>query len=165
MWDSQVSGLPAFFKDQSSVEIIGCKRRDCLPSITFQGFAARMPQYVSSTLFDAPLNSCQMAIETLAPRKPIQWVDLKDYRLRASRNFAMPRLNIHLQNSMPWFAYYIVLFNGKKTLIKRSDFKLTLKTGKNNLSVCPVNLMGRSGVPSTATIHFDSRYSNVKNYW
>lgn len=165
IWSAAVGGKKAFFTNQEKFQYTGCFRNGVLPSITFQGFANETPLALDRQEFDAPLNSCRMRFKTFAPNKTYDWKDLGDYKNNAYKNFATPLIQVSIENSMLWHKHYEVIFNDRKHNFKESTFKLKLKKGKNILSVRPTNSFGRLGIAASATIYFDNRYQNTKNYW
>jgi hypothetical protein len=165
VWTTRVGGFNAYYTKQKSVQEVGCHRTGVLPAITFQGFADKMPRYVSREVFDAPLNACQVRFETFRPSKVMELKDLKDYKENAWKNYVTQKIQVNLNHSMPWFDHYVVIFNGKRSRTKKPVLKLNLKKGRNLLEIYPVNSMKREGVSTKAVIHFDNKYKNVKNFW
>lgn len=165
VWSSCVGGLTAFYTKQSHLTNVGCKRKSVLPTITFQGFADKSPLYLSREIFDAPLNCCQIQFETKAPKKIVNWKDLKDYKERAHQNFARGEITLNLSHSTPWFESYIIFINGKKKILKAHQFTFKLAEGLNTVQVQTMNAYKRCGPVTSAEIHFDSSYKEVKSYW
>ncbi|NUN05641.1 MAG: hypothetical protein HUU57_07755 [Bdellovibrio sp.] len=60
---------------------------------------------------------------------------------------------------------YVVHVNGVKKVAKGSEIKLNLKKGANDVQVQAMNQAKRLGPASSATICFDSRYTDVKSFW
>jgi hypothetical protein len=89
-------------------------------------------------MFDAPVNACQMRIETLAPNRLIQLKNLEDYKKNAHKNFAKNQIRILLNHSMPWFSHYVVIVNKRRKKLKNDFLTLRLKKGVNELEVRPV---------------------------
>lgn len=165
IWISRVGGLKAFYTNQDSRLSIGCKRNKVIPPITFQGFADKMPIYLPRKIFDAPLNACQLRIETLAPKNTIEWKGIEDYKRNGHKNYANGQIKVLLTHSVPWFSHYMVKYNGRSKKLKSDSVVLKLSKGANEIEVIPVNYFGREGMPSKATIHFDNRYKTVRSYW
>ena len=165
VWSSRVGGIKAFYTNQTHVKNVGCKRKGILPAVTFQGFADKSPMYLPREVFDSPLNSCQIQFETTAPKKIVDWKDLKDYKERAHLNFAKSELTLILSNSTPWFESYIIFINGKKKIQKNHQLTFKLSDGLNTIRVQTMNAFKRYGPVTSAEIHFDIRYKEVKSYW
>lgn len=165
VWSSRVGGIKAFYTKQTHLTNVGCKRKGILPAITFQGFADKSSMYLTREVFDAPLNSCQIQFETKAPKKTVAWKDLKDYKERAHLNFARSEVTLVLSNSTPWFESYIVFINGKKKILKDHQFTFKLADGLNTVQVQAMNAYKRCGPVTSAEIHYDNRYKEVKSYW
>lgn len=165
IWSSRVGGLKAFYTKQTHLTNIGCKRKGILPAITFQGFADKSPMYLPREIFDAPLNCCQIQFETKEPKKLVDLKDLKDYKERAHLNFARNDITLNISNSTPWFDSYLVFINGKKKILKGHQLTFKLTDGLNTVRVQSVNAYKRCGPVTSAEIHYDSRYNEVKSYW
>ncbi len=165
VWSTRIGGLQAFYSKQTNLTSIGCKRKVIRPAITFQGFADKSPVYVSREIFDAPLNACYLQFETSAPKKLVNWKDLKDYKEHAHLNFAKPEVTLTLTNSMPWFESYRIVINGKKKVLKGKEITFKLADGLNTIQVQAMNGYKRCGPMSAAEIRYDSRYKEVKSYW
>ena len=116
-------------------------------------------------IFDAPLNACQMRIETSEPDSLIKWKSLEDYKRNAHKNFAKSQIKVVLTHSMPWFSHYVVIFNKRRKDLKTDSVMLKLKKGVNEIEVYPVNSFGREGMSSKAIIRFVNKYKSVKSYW
>lgn len=164
-WSSKIIGHKVFFTKQNHVELIGCKRKNVLPAITFQGFSTKSPTYLPKELFDAPINQCQIQFETHDPKKMINWKSLDEYKKSAHLNFASSVITLKFKNNMPWFSHYEVNLNGRKRIIKNSSAPIKLKSGLNKLLITPINKANRAGATVVAEIHYDNKYKVVKNYW
>ena len=165
VFSAEVAGLYAFYTKQTGVTSICTLKAGALPTLVFQGFQRQMPLCVPSEIFDAPLNSCQLHFKTSAPKKVYSYKDLEDYKQNAHLNFATNKVSLTLTNNMPWFASYIVIINGKKKILKSNQLQLKLNKGKNEITVQAMNSYKRLGPTSSATIHFDNKYKDVKSYW
>jgi hypothetical protein len=78
-------------------------------------------------------------------------VDQASFRLLASDKTEEVLL-VELGNSMPFFREYRIAANGRTGTQKGSVFAWKLKPGINELTVWPVNEMGRTGTPSSVRV-------------